>query len=138
MGLVANQDVRVEHGMGAADSNAPGPCNQDNNASQTFSNLHIDAAILALKHSFIVDEYDCGATLGTLTINGAVVQNFRGTVGTVDSGGNIYTGYLKDYTYDDRLAYLLPPYLFDISTGGWEVDRETLCDPGGSNSATAC
>lgn len=138
MGLVADQDVRVEHGMGATDNNAPGPCNQDNNASQTFSNLHIDAAILALKHSFMVDEYDCGATLGTLTINGAIVQNFRGAVGTVDSNGNIYTGYLKDYTYDDRLAYLLPPYLFDISTGGWEVDRETLCDPGGSSSATAC
>lgn len=138
MGLVANQDVRVEHGMGAADNNAPGPCNQDNNASQTLSNLHVDAAILALKHSFMVDEYDCGATLGTLTINGAVVQNFRGAVGTVDSNGNIYTGYLKSYTYDDRLAYLLPPFLFDISNGGWEVDRETLCDPGGSNSATAC
>jgi hypothetical protein len=138
MGLVANQDVRVEHGMGAADNNAPGPCNQDNNASQTLTNLHIDAAVLALKHSFMVDEYDCGATLGTLTINGAIVQDYRGAVGTVDSNGNIYTGYVKDYTYDDRLAYLLPPYLFDISTGGWEVDRETLCDPGGSNSATAC
>ncbi len=138
MGLVANQDVRVMHGMGTADGNAPGPCNQDNAPSQTFSNLHIDAAILALKHSFMVDNYNCGATLGTLTINGAIVQNYRGAVGTVDSGGNIYTGYLKNYTYDNRLAYLLPPYLFDISTGGWEVDRETLCDPGGSNFATAC
>ncbi len=137
LGLVANQFVRVMHGLGANDSNAPGSCGQDNNASQTFSNLHIDAAILALKHSFIVDHYDCGQTLGNLTINGALVQNFRGTVGTV-SGGSIYTGYLKNYTYDNRLAYLLPPYLFDISTGGWEVDRETLCDPGGSNPATAC
>ena len=77
------------------------------------------------------------ARSGTLTINGALVQNFRGAVGTT-SNGKIYTGYLKNYTYDDRLAYLLPPYLFDISTGGWEVDRETLCDPGRDAADGGC
>ena len=139
LGLVANQDVRVMHGLGASDSNAPGPCDQDNSTTQSFSNLHIDAAILSLKHSFIVDHYNCGAPLGSLTINGALVQNFRGAVGTSDGSGNIFTGYVKSYTYDDRLAYLLPPYLFDISTGGWEVDRETLCTTpvsGGSDPTT--
>ena len=34
LGLVANQFVRVMHGLGANDSNAPGSCGQDNNASQ--------------------------------------------------------------------------------------------------------
>lgn len=136
MGLVADQFVRVEHALGNTDVNAP--CGQDNSSSQSLPNVTIDAAILALKHSFMVDHYDCGPTMGTLTINGALVQNFRGAVGTVDSNGNDYTGYVKDYTYDDRLAYLLPPYLFDISTGGWEVDRETLCDPSGSSSPTGC
>ena len=78
--------------------------------------------------------------MGSLTINGALVQNFRGAVGTSDGNGNIQTGYVKSYTYDDRLAYLLPPYLFDISTGGWEVDRETLCTTpvSGVSNPTAC
>ena len=42
----------------------------------------IDAAILAINHSFIVDNYDCGSPLGTLTVNGAIAQKYRGAVGT--------------------------------------------------------
>ncbi len=133
MGLVANQDVRVEHQLGADDSNAP--CGQDNGTS--ISNLKIDAAILSLKHSFMVDNYNCGQPLGTLTINGSLVQNFRGAVGTTNNG-TVVTGYVKNYSYDDRLAYLLPPYLFDIATGGWEVDRETLCTPGATQPNGGC
>ncbi len=136
MGLVANQDVRVMHVLGANDGSAP--CNQDNSATQSFPNLKIDAAILSLKHSFMVDHYDCGPALGSLTVNGSIVQNFRGAVGTFDSNGVIQTGYAKNYSYDDRLTYLLPPYLFDISTGGWEVNRENLCTPGGSDPNTKC
>ena len=42
----------------------------------------IDAAILALNHSFIVDNWYCGNPTGTLTVTGAIAQKFRGTVGT--------------------------------------------------------
>lgn len=136
MGLVANQDVRVMHALGANDGNAP--CGQDNLNSQSFPNVKIDAAMLALKHSFMVDHFNCGQPLGTLTVNGSIVQNFRGAVGTFGGNGSIQTGYLKNYSYDDRLTYLLPPYLFDISTGGWEVNRETLCTPGGTDPTTKC
>ena len=45
--------------------------------------MRIDAAILSLQHSFIVDNYNCGARLGTLTVNGAIAQKYRGPVGTV-------------------------------------------------------
>ena len=38
-------------------------------------------------------------------------------------------GYLKNYHYDDRLKVILPPFLFSISTAGWQVSRETLCMP---------
>ena len=51
LGLVANQFVRVMHGC-SSNTNVP---------SQSFSNLQLDAAILALQHSFIVDNYNCGA-----------------------------------------------------------------------------
>ena len=37
LGLVANQDVRVMHALGASDGSAP--CNQDNSTTQSFSNL---------------------------------------------------------------------------------------------------
>jgi hypothetical protein len=138
LGLVANQYIRVMHGCSYGSNSTNTTAGQD---PATFNTLDIDAAILALNHSFIVDNYDCGSPLSTLTVHGAIAQYFRGVVGTVGGSGDATTnatGYLKNYNYDRRLAYLLPPYLFDISTGGWEVDRETLCTPGGTSSATAC
>ena len=85
----------------------------------------IDAAILAIAHSFIVDHYDCGASLGTLTVNGAISQKFRGAVGTI-SNGSVNTGYSKSYNYDDRLRYQEPPSFFDPVQSAWHVQRETL------------
>jgi len=127
LGLIANAFVRVMHG-----------CTSSGNVSgQTLTNPTIDAAILAIQHSFIVDNFNCGATLGHLTVNGALAQNFRGAVGT-SSNGTISTGYLKSYTYDNRLAYLLPPYLFDISQANWHLARETQCTPNGGALASAC
>jgi Tfp pilus assembly protein PilX len=105
LGLVANQYVRVMH-----------TCSS--NPSVT-----IDGAILTLAHSFFVDNYNCGGLpQGTLTVHGAIAQYFRGIVGTVGA-----SGYLKNYNYDDRLALILPPYLFDLQNTEWTVFRETLC-----------
>jgi hypothetical protein len=130
LGLIANAFIRVMHAVTYPDATCDN--NSVNVANQTFSNMTIDAAMLAIQHSFIVDNYSCGASLGTLTVNGAIAQYFRGAVGT--TGG---TGYLKAYTYDDRMKVLAPPYLFDISTADWELQRETVCMPGGS-SANQC
>ena len=113
LGLVANNFVRVKH-----------PCSNGTNGSGSISNLTIDAAILAIDHSFIVDHYDCGSSLGTLQVNGAIAQKFRGAVGT--TGG---TGYIKDYNYDDRLRYQEPPHFFDPVQSAWHVQRETLDFP---------
>ncbi len=125
LGLVANSFIRVEHG-----------CSGGTNINGEYTqNLTIDAAIMAVQHSFIVDNYSCGSSIGTLTVTGAIAQYFRGTVGT-HSGSTITSGYAKAYSYDDRLKYLLPPYLFDVSTAGWVLSRETTC--GGSGSSTAC
>jgi Tfp pilus assembly protein PilX len=121
LGLVANQFVRVMHGC----------------TSNDVTNLTIDAAVLALNHSFIVDNWGCGSPEGSLTLHGAIAQYFRGPVGTFNSGG-LATGYAKNYNYDDRLANILPPYLFDISNSGWHVSRETVCVSGSTASATGC
>ena len=138
MGLVANNFIRVMHGVTTRSGNTQGACGSATNVdSQTFPSLRIDAALLALKHSFIVDNYDCGAPIsGNLTVNGAIAQIFRGTVGTTNSG-KVISGYLKNYTYDDRLAAQQPPYLFDLASASWRVVRETSCVSGGV-AAVAC
>jgi hypothetical protein len=117
LGLVANNFVRVMHGTSGCGGNSPSVANSD---------LTIEAAILALSHSFIVDNYDCGQPLGDLTIHGAIAQKFRGTVGT-HSGSTVSSGYAKKYTYDDRLHSQEPPYMFDIQDASWHIFRETLC-----------
>ncbi len=118
LGLVANNFIRVKHAY--PNQTAKGQCGSSNGETRN-PNLNIDAALLAIDHSFIVDHYDCGSSLGTLTVNGAIAQKFRGAVGT--TGG---TGYIKDYNYDDRLRYQEPPHFFDPVQSAWHVQRETL------------
>jgi hypothetical protein len=135
VGLIANNFVRVKHplcpsnNMGCSSGTMTsqtdaGDCNGGVNGTGSQSNIRIDAAILAIDHSFIVDHYDCGGSLGELEVNGAISQKFRGPVGT--TGG---TGYLKDYNYDDRLRYLEPPHFFDPVEAAWHIQRETLDFP---------
>jgi hypothetical protein len=122
LGLVANEFVRVMHGC----------------ASNQLPNLSINAAILALNHSFIVDNWNCGGAIGTLNVHGAIAQYFRGPVGQPNGNGGILNGYAKSYNYDDRLANILPPYLFDISNSGWHISRETVCVSGSTDTTSGC
>jgi type II secretory pathway pseudopilin PulG len=124
LGLVANNFVRIYHPFSSDETSkqtAHNVCNNGSNGPGSITNLRIDAAILAINHSFIVDHYDCGAMLGTLTVNGAIAQKYRGAVGTT---GN--SGYLKNYTYDDRLRYIEPPSFIEPQQTDWVVGRETL------------
>lgn len=113
LGLIANNFVRVYH-----------PCSNDTNRTGSMSNPTIDAAILAIKHSFIVDNYSCGNPLGTLDVEGAIAQKFRGPVGTGGSSG-ASSGYTKNYVYDDRLRYLEPPSFIEPTGAYWVIGRET-------------
>ncbi|HXV51720.1 MAG TPA: hypothetical protein VD765_00705, partial [Solirubrobacterales bacterium] len=72
-----------------------------------------------------------------LIVNGVIAQLFRGTVGTT-SGGSSVTGYLKNYTYDDRLKVQQPPYLFELASASWRVVRETGCTEGAADAAVRC
>jgi hypothetical protein len=111
MGLIANNFVRVYHPVNRGSS-----CT---NLTGSTSDITIQAAILALQHSFIVDNWDCGASLGRLNVEGAIAQRFRGPVGT--TGG---TGYLKNYVYNDRLRYREPPYFLDPVQASWRISRQ--------------
>jgi Tfp pilus assembly protein PilX len=138
-GLVANNFIRVMHGVNRT-STAPQQCGTNSNiTANTLPDVEIDAAILALQHSFIVDNYDCGSPIaGHLNVTGAIAQIFRGTVGTGGGGTSVNSGYLKNYNYDDRLAILQPPYLFDLAQSAWRVIRETGCTPGSADATLAC
>jgi Tfp pilus assembly protein PilX len=132
LGLIANDFVRIYHPLSgtrpsAADNSCPSP---NTNGSGSLSNLYVYAGILAITHSFIVDNYDCGGetpSLGQIFVYGAIAQNYRGPVGTEGSFG-VNSGYLKNYNYDTRFQALSPPYFINPVNAGWEVNRVTECD----------
>jgi hypothetical protein len=114
LGLIANNFVRVGHKVIRGSSSC-------SNFSTAMDNkgLNIDAAILSLQHSFIVDNYNCGTALGNLNVTGAIAQRYRGAVGT--NGGN--TGFIKNYVYDDRLRYRSPPFFLNPVDSAWGIVR---------------
>jgi hypothetical protein len=113
IGLIANRYIRVYHPVSSG-------------TLQTgVRSVRIDAAILALQDSFIVDNWSKGPGVGTLTVNGAISQRFRGPVGLVGGAA----GYVKDYWYDDRLKYASPPYFLDPIDSAWSVGRESELVP---------
>ena len=107
VGLIANNFIRIYHKVNRSSSS----CSN----ADSKSDVTVEAAILSLRHSFIVDNYGCGDDYGQLHVDGAIAQKYRGPVGT-GTGGSINTGFLKDYTYDDRLRFRSPPYFLARST----------------------
>jgi len=70
----------------------------------TPDNLEIDASMMALGDSFIVERWwDANYNKGTLMILGGIIQDERGPVGTF-SGSQKVSGYSKNYIYDERLT----------------------------------
>jgi hypothetical protein len=114
LGLIANNFVRVSHRV---------PTDCKTNSAPILTDVTIEAAILSLQHSFIVDNYNCGPKLNKLTVTGAIVQKYRGPVGT-GSGASIATGYAKNYWYDDRFKFRSPPYFLAPQDAEWVPVRE--------------
>ncbi len=109
LGLVASNSVEVYHPVRCSyywsGSCYGGFSNMTRPDGTYFQNPVIQAAILSLQHSFAVQLYSYGNSLGTLNVFGSIAQLYRGAVGT--TGG---TGYLKNYVYDTRLRYAPPPF----------------------------
>jgi len=110
VGLIATRYVRIYHPCTAGGGNGGG----------SLTEPWIYAAILSTSHSFLVDNYKCGSTLGNLDVYGAIAQKFRGIVGQVGTHG-----YNKEYIYDERLATDEPPYFLAPLKAGWKIARET-------------
>jgi hypothetical protein len=111
LGLVADNDIYVRHPVTSGGANAAG----------SLTNPRIDAAMLSLNHSIYVQNWNKGAPLGVLTVNGVITQKFRGPVGTFQAGTPPVpvSGYDKDYNYDTRLKYLSPPYFLSPTQSAW-------------------
>jgi hypothetical protein len=124
VGLIANKFIRVYHPFTGMTSSA---CGTEQTPQWGYV-AEIDAAMLALNDSFMVDNYDCGPAHGNLTVNGAIAQLYRGTVATSNSG-TIVTGYAKNYIYDDRLKYRDPPNFLDPVKTSWQAVRQTEQTP---------
>jgi type II secretory pathway pseudopilin PulG len=131
LGLIANNFIRIYHPLKVAKvEKCTGNGNNKHcteveeerceNVSEPLKNVTVEAAVLAINHSFIVDNYNCGSSLGTLTVVGAIAQKYRGAVGT--SGG---TGFLKNYNYDERLKTMEPPSFIEPVQSDWVIGRET-------------
>jgi hypothetical protein len=121
LGLIANNFVRVSHRVDRSNASDADTCT---NRAPVLTDVRIEAAILSLAHSFIVDNYACGARLGTLTVKGAIAQKFRGPVGTFPGQANPGgTGYTKAYEYDNRLKFRSPPSFLDPVAAAWRTIR---------------
>jgi type II secretory pathway pseudopilin PulG len=123
LGLIATNYVRVYHPVTGCNPASPVTCNSlrgCTNAAGTPTNVAIEGAILSLTRSFIVDNWFCGAKLGTLKVYGAIAQKFRGPVYSVTPGGT-EAGYDKSYEYDSRLRYRSPPHFLDPVNAQWRL-----------------
>ena len=115
LGLIPDKFARIYHPVNRSGSSC-------SDGTGEMTNVTVDAAILALTHSFTVDNYECGNKLGTLTVRGAIAQKYRGPVGT---GGTAGTGYTKDYQYDQRLALRSPPRFMNPVQPAWALANRT-------------
>lgn len=126
LGLIAGNSVKVYHPATCTSySSTTLKCSAGTHLDRPlgagkFTNPNINAAILTLQHSFGVQQYNIGGTLGNLNVFGTIAQRFRGAVGT-SSGGSIVNGYVKKYVYDTRLRYSPPPFFLNPVRSSWGV-----------------
>jgi Tfp pilus assembly protein PilX len=143
LGLIATNFVRVWHPVDDEptryrDAGSPywGKCRSNeltgggSPPTGGLGNVRIDAAILALTGSFMVDAYDCGSSFqGTLTVNGAIVQKYRGPVAYRGGSPVVDSGYIKNYTYDDRFRLRNPPQFLPPESAVFKVVRVNQQQP---------
>lgn len=125
LGLIANNFVETFHPVQSCSSGTG--CAQGGrnlglpwNGNQPLTDLKIHAAILALEHSFRVQSYKQGTSLGTLTVVGAIAQQYRGIVRYTGTP----SGYGKDYNYDNRLKVSSPPHFLDPVQSAWQTSAQ--------------
>jgi hypothetical protein len=100
LGIVANDNVWITE-------------NSANN-----KDIKIHASIYVQNGGFGAEDYNGRPVSGSIYLLGGISQHERFAVGTF-SGSTINHGFAKNYTYDDRLAIMYPPYY--PGTGVFEI-----------------
>ena len=134
LGLIANNFVRVYHPLTGARGSGYKECLSSKNDTVSTPTIPKDlnepiiyAAILAVKHSVIVDNFDCGEpTLGHLNIYGAVAGLFSNGLTGITNGGTLVHGYTYNANYDNRLQVEEPPHFLNPIQAAWYIQRQTL------------
>jgi hypothetical protein len=82
----------------------------------------IDGAIMASNYSLtlegvgIFNQSGGNELLGTITLDGSLIQEYRGAVEYIG-----YLGYGKNYVYDSRFLNETPPHFLQSQSSGWGV-----------------
>ncbi|MGN8225355.1 DUF4900 domain-containing protein [Gracilimonas sp. BCB1] len=94
LGLVSEKDVILD---------------KDAHTYKGSADVNLHASIMAMGTSFRVENYSSGGYRGKINLLGGIIQKNRGPVGTF---GGFFgdTGFSKNYEYDTRLRYSIPPY----------------------------
>lgn len=89
------------------------------------ANVVYNFSAMAINHCFGTQNPSPSTGLqgGGIYLYGSIAQKYRCIVGW----GN--QGYLKHYSYDQRLHSISPPYLLDISEGHWQRSMITELTP---------
>ena len=77
--------------------------------TQNNNSVTIQASIYCQTGSFTADNYSTRGYDGYINLLGGIVQNVRGAVGVIGSGGTITNGFSKNYSYDRRFMFSAPP-----------------------------
>ena len=125
---MANDFVRVYNSVPPRTRTTPGNCVGQRRCPPTSvgTPVTVYAAILAVNHSFIVDNYDCGIEPGQPDHLGGDRAALP-RAGRYCSAGHP-TGYNKNYNYNDRLPTTEPPYFLNPDSTAWYISRETECN----------
>ena len=84
--------------------------------------LEIDAAILTVRHAFVVDNWRCGAQLTSLIVKGAIAQKYHGPVSCSGCGpAGAPAGYPRNFTYNTALKYRSPPAFLAPVQSTWRT-----------------
>jgi len=128
LGLVANNYVEVNHPITQSGSWVLPSCGSSGGVlcdpSDAGGGITIDATILALTQSFVVNNFTVGNGEGKLAVYGSIQQFARGPVGTFSNGSSV-SGYIKHYTWNPLLTLLAPPSYLNPWSASWAVSTVT-------------
>ncbi|MHB8190034.1 MAG: hypothetical protein ACYDHP_06385 [Ferrimicrobium sp.] len=115
LGLIANNFIQISDKFSSTNI-TPDSC-----YGHPMYDPTIMAALLTLNHSFAVQNFWKIPVSGTIYFYGSLAGNYADIEGVFNSAtGNLTNGYLTNYSYDPRLAYLTPPYFLTPIAAAWQ------------------